>query len=47
MIFKLKRVKMKTGDDDMEDILNKLYRGEIHPEETYCPEMPELIKMKL
>lgn len=30
----------------MEDILNKLYRGEIHPEETYRPEMPELIEMR-
>lgn len=30
----------------MEDILNKLYRGEIHPEETYHPVMPELIEAK-
>jgi len=30
----------------MENILNKLYRGEIHPEETYRPEMPELIEMR-
>jgi len=30
----------------MEDVLNKLYRGEIHPEETYRPEMPELIEMR-
>jgi len=30
----------------MEDILNQLYRGEIHPEETYRPEMPELIEVR-
>ena len=27
----------------MENILNSLYRGEIHPEETYKPVLPELI----
>ena len=26
----------------MDSILNQLYRGEIHPEETYQPVMPEL-----
>ena len=30
----------------MEDILNKLYRGEIHPEENYHPVMPELIEIR-
>jgi len=30
----------------MENILNKLYRGEIHPEETYRPSIPELMKMR-
>jgi len=30
----------------MNNILNQLYRGEIHPEETYRPEMPELIEMR-
>ena len=30
----------------MENILNKLYRGEIQPVETYRPEMPELIEMR-
>ena len=30
----------------MENILNMLYRGEIRPEETYHPEMPELIEMR-
>ena len=27
----------------MDNVLNKLYRGEIHPEETYRPASPELI----
>jgi len=30
----------------MDGILNQLYRGEIHPEETYRPMMPELMKMR-
>ena len=30
----------------MDGILNQLYRGEIHPEETYQPVMPELIEVR-
>ena len=30
----------------VEDILNMLYRGEIHPEETYQPMMPELMEVR-
>ena len=30
----------------MESILNQLYRGEIHPEETYRPVLPELIEVR-
>ena len=30
----------------MEDILNMLYRGEIHPEENYRPILPELIEAR-
>ena len=30
----------------MENILNILYRGELHPEENYQPVMPELIEEK-
>ena len=30
----------------MEDILNLLYRGELHPEEDYCPMTPELIEAR-
>ena len=30
----------------MDSILNQLYRGEIHPEETYQPVMPELIEVR-
>jgi len=30
----------------MESILNQLYRGEIHPEETYRPVLPELIEAR-
>ena len=30
----------------MNNILNQFYRGEIHPEETYRPEMPEFIEMR-
>ena len=30
----------------MENILNMLYRGEIHPEETYQPVTPELIEVR-
>ena len=30
----------------MENILNMLYRGEIHPEETYQPVMPEQIEVR-
>ena len=37
---------MKKGGMDMDGILNQLYRGEIHPEETYQPRMPELIEVR-
>ena len=30
----------------MEDILNLLYRGELHPVENYRPMMPELIEAR-
>lgn len=30
----------------MESVLNQLYRGEIHPEESYRPVMPGLLKMR-
>ena len=30
----------------MDGILNQLYRGEIHPEETYQPVMTELIEVR-
>ena len=30
----------------MEDILNLLYRGELHPEEDYHPMMPELMEVR-
>ena len=30
----------------MDSILNQLYRGEIHPEETYQPVMTELIEVR-
>lgn len=30
----------------MDSILNQLYRGEIHPEETYQPMMPELMEVR-
>ena len=30
----------------MESVLNQLYRGEIHPEESYHPMMMELIEMR-
>jgi len=30
----------------MENILNQLYRGEFHPEESYRPVLPEVIQLR-